>query len=57
VRRIELIERQLREADGVAGVLAASWESFELIGVVAAAMIDRRVSDPVILLRATAIDN
>jgi hypothetical protein len=36
VRQIELIERQLREADGVAGVLAAGWENFELIGVLAA---------------------
>ncbi len=36
MRPIERIERQLREADGMAGVLAASWESFEIIGVVAA---------------------
>ena len=34
--QIELIKRQLREADGVADVLAAGWEIFELIGVLAA---------------------
>jgi len=36
VKQIELIEQHLREADSVAGVLAAGWEIFELIGVLAA---------------------
>ncbi len=37
MRQIELAGQHLRAADGVAGVLAAGWESFELIGAVAAA--------------------
>lgn len=36
MKQIELIEQHLREADGVAGVLAAGWEIFELISVLAA---------------------
>jgi hypothetical protein len=36
VKQIELIEQHLREAEGVAGVLAVGWEIFELIGVLAA---------------------
>lgn len=37
MRQIELTGQRLREADGVAGVLAAAWDGFELIGVLAAA--------------------
>ena len=37
MRQIELTGQRLREADGVAGVLAAGWEIFELIGGLAAA--------------------
>ncbi len=36
VRQIELAGQRLREADGVAGVLAAAWEGFELISAAAA---------------------
>ncbi len=41
VRQIELAGQRLREADGVAAVLAAAWEGFELIGVVAADSAER----------------
>ncbi len=37
VKQVEVVERQLREAEGVADVLAAGWEIFELIGALAAA--------------------
>ena len=37
MKQIELTGQRLREADGVAGVLAAGWEIFELIGGLAAA--------------------
>jgi hypothetical protein len=37
VKRIEMAGQHLTEADGVAGVLAAGWEIFELIGALAAA--------------------
>jgi hypothetical protein len=43
MRQVELVERHLREADSVAGVLAASWEIFELIGALAAASADEAV--------------
>ena len=37
MRQIELIERQLLDADGVADVLAVGWEIFELVGALAGA--------------------
>jgi hypothetical protein len=37
VKQIELIEQHLREADGVADVLAVAWEIFDLVGALAAA--------------------
>ena len=37
MKQIELIEQHLGEADGVVGVLAASWEVFELVGALTAA--------------------
>jgi hypothetical protein len=37
VKQIELIEQQLREADGVADVLAVAWEIFDLVAALAAA--------------------
>jgi hypothetical protein len=43
VQQIELMEQHLGEAVGVAGVLAAGWEIFELIGEVAAACAERSV--------------
>lgn len=37
MEQIELIEQHLREADGVADVLAVAWEVFDLVGALAAA--------------------
>ena len=37
MKQIELLGQRLREADGVADVLAVGWEIFELIGGLAAA--------------------
>ena len=37
MKQIEMIEQRLGQADGVADVLAAGWESFEFIADVAAA--------------------
>lgn len=37
MKQIELAEQHLREADGVADVLAVAWEIFDLVGALAAA--------------------
>ena len=37
MKQIKLVEQQLREADGVADVLAVAWEIFDLVGALAAA--------------------
>lgn len=44
--QVELAEQHLREADGVADVLAAGWEIFELIGALAAASADKAADRP-----------
>ena len=41
MRRIELVERQLVEADDLADVLVAAWEIFDLVGGLAADCADR----------------
>ena len=41
MERVELLERHLRDAAGVAGVLAAGWEIFEFVGALCEACADQ----------------
>jgi hypothetical protein len=58
VKQIELIEQHLGEAVGVADVLAAGWEIFELIGDVAAACAEQSVDlyPAFLFARSAAVD-
>jgi hypothetical protein len=58
VKQIELIEQHLGEAIGVADVLAAGWEIFELIGDVAAACAEQSVDlyPAFMFARSAAVD-
>ena len=41
MKKIELIQQRLLDADGVPGVLSVGWEVFEFFGAVAATMADQ----------------
>ena len=58
MKQIELIEQHLGEAVGVAGVLAAGWEIFELIGDLAAACAEQSVDlyPAFMFARSAAVD-
>jgi len=58
VKHIELIEQHLAEAVGVADVLAAGWEIFELIGDLAAAGAEQSVDlyPAFMFARSAAVD-